>query len=215
MLIRIHRLVLASLMAISVGKAAVVFSNLTGVNSGGIVICSASACSIGSGTPQTLAEQFTAPADYVLTDAIVEIGDSLGTDENVNVYIAADSSGLPGSFIEQIGFGLSPSAQNTVTANSIAKSIQLTNGTPYWLVVTPADSGTGVTWDDGGSVFVETAFSPTANGLSNWRLDGPTSGQMEIDGTPGHVGAVPEPGSLVFAACGLLLIGAGLRRNRA
>jgi hypothetical protein len=82
-------------------------------------------------------------------------------------------------------------------------------------VVTPADSNTAVTWDDGGSVFVNTAFSPTANGMSDWRLDGPSSGQMEIDGTPGLVAATPEPRLLVFATCGLLVIGAGLRRNRA
>jgi hypothetical protein len=214
--IRIHQVVLASLMTLSVGKADIVFSNLTGVNSGGIVICGVTPCSaFGSGIPQTLAEQFTPSADYVFGDAIVEIGDSFSSDENVNVYLAADSSGLPGSFIEQIGFGLSPSAQNTITANSIATPIQLTSGTPYWLVVTPADSNTAVTWDDGGSAFVETAFSPTADGMSDWRLDGPSSGQMEIDGTPGLVTATPEPRLLVFATCGLLIIGAGLRRNRA
>src|SRR5579871_5495217 len=109
MLTRMNRLVLASLMAMSVGKADVVFSNLTGVDIGGIVICGPTACGfVGSGIPQTLAEQFTPSADYVLTDAIVGIDSSIGTDENVNVFIAADSSGLPGSFIEQIGFGVSP-----------------------------------------------------------------------------------------------------------
>jgi hypothetical protein len=107
--IRIHQLVLASLMTLSVGKADVVFSNLTGVNSGGTVVCGVTPRSgFGSGIPQTLAEQFTPSSDYVFGDAIVEIGDSFSSDENVNVYLAADSWGLPGSFIEQIGFGLFP-----------------------------------------------------------------------------------------------------------
>jgi hypothetical protein len=81
----------------------------------------------------------------------------VGASQAFNVFLAQNSSGVPGSFIEQIGFDVSASG-GEVTVNSIATPITLTGGTPYWLVLTPASTNTYIYWDNGGSSLVQYAI---------------------------------------------------------
>jgi hypothetical protein len=197
----ISRLTLAGFLAISAARGStIVFSNLTGnIGDGGEGICgTASVCVRG----QAVAAEFTPTGTYMLTDAAVVVGNivGVGAAQTFNVWLAQDSGGVPGSFIEQIGFGVSASGfGGEVTANSIATPITLMSSTSYWLVLTPASTSTYIYWDVGGSSLVQYAVTVDATGASGWFSGGNHDGsQIEIDGT-----AVPEPGTVGFFLCGL------------
>src|SRR5947207_7927007 len=143
-------LAVAHLLISVTAKAAIVYSTMTGsTGDGGYDVCG-SAPAPGNSPPvpcsQSLAESFTPDGDFILTGAKVIVGNQPGTSPLFNVWLAQDSGGSPGSFIEQIGFNVSYSGTTVVatggtggevTANSIATPILLTTGTPYWLVLTP------------------------------------------------------------------------------
>lgn len=177
-----------------VNASAIIFSNLPGTSTGGFGIC-------GS-CPTSLAQEFTPTGDYTLTDAIVLVGNNgTGIQDDFNVWIAQDSSGLPGTLIEQIGFAVSASGVGgEVIANSISTPIDLTSGTAYWVVLTPANSETLIYWEDGGSPAVPCAVSYTSDGSGDWNLGSDATGQMEIDGT--LTSAAPEPTSFALFAVG-------------
>jgi len=125
---------LAAFLGISTANADIVFSNFTGTANG-------FGLDVAGGFPQSLAEEFTPAADYWLTDVILELGNGDGSDDAMNVFIFSNSSGLPGSEIEEIGSDLSPTgSESPVTANSIGSPITLVSGTSYWVVLLPEDA---------------------------------------------------------------------------
>jgi hypothetical protein len=224
------RLVIISLVTITVAQADIVFSTLTGsTGNGGFDVCG-SAPAPGNTPPvpcsQALAERFTSGADFILTDAEVIVGNQTGTSPLFNVWLAQDSGGTPGSFIEQIGFDVSYSGTDViatggtggeVTANSIATPILLHSGTAYWLVLTPSQPDTIVYWDAGSPPYPFAcsscvAITHTTDGTGGWTTYAHTYvGQMQIDGTPFVAEVVPTPepgfyGTFVVSILGLLIV---------
>lgn len=205
----------ASFLAIAAAQAqTVVFTNLTSPvnNNGGQV----NGSNFG---PQTFAAQFTPSGNFTLSDAKVSVAALPSGGTSFNVWIAADAGGMPGSFIEQIGFGLTATslAGSVVTASSIATPLPLTSGTKYWLVVTPANANTSLIWSGLGSQPVPAAYnaSPTFN--SGWTLIS-FPFQFQIDGTPTSGGPgpspVPVPPSVILGASGLMGVGMYEARRR-
>src|ERR1051326_16913 len=179
---RVGLITLSGCLAIAMaqGQTVVVFSNLASPDSVHIAQVTGVV-----GFPQTVAVQFTPSGNFTLVDAKVMVGTEPSGGTNFNLWIAPDAGGLPGAFLEQIGFNLvaTSSAGSVVTANSIATPISLTNGTKYWLVMTPANTQTGVSWEGSGTSAVPIAFnsSPTFN--SGWTAGGTFAIQFQIDGT--------------------------------
>jgi len=139
---------------------------------------------------------------------MVKIGDIATFD----VFLDSDSGGTPGSVIEQIGFGLSATASfpaSLITANTIGTPITLTAGTPYWLVVSPHQADSRVTWAGGGSV--ETPRAISLDGGNTWPLVGTDALEFQIDGTPNA--PVPEPSTYGLLG-GIAAFLFGLRRGR-
>jgi len=199
---RVGLIAIAGCLAIALAQGqVVVFSNLTTPDQvHGVQIFKETG--VGS---QTAAAQFTPSGNFNLVDAQVMVTAEPSGSPNFNVWIAADAGGLPGTFIEQIGFNLqatapfnpNPGSSNgsVITANSIATPLALTSGTKYWLVVTPGvQPFIGLNWDGGGSSAVPLTYnsSPTFN--SGWAAPINYAIQFRIDGTPtGPVGPSPTP----------------------
>lgn len=192
----------------------VVFSNMSTIasNTGGQV----NGANFG---PQTFAAQFTATANLNVVDAKLVAVRLPSGGPTFDVWIAADASGSPGTFIEQIGFGLQATSLSgsVVTASSIATPISLTSGTKYWLVVTPTNAQTSFLWGGAGSSSVPIAFNSSATFNSGWTVTSDAL-QFQIDGAPAGGGPpppTPVPPSLLLGLTGLA--GAGLyqwRRKR-
>ena len=87
-------------------RASVVFSNVTGTGSSGAVV-------LGSSIPPStdLAEGFTPAANYTMTDAQMLVGSAPGHASTFDVFLESNNGGVPGSVIEQIGFGLAATTQ--------------------------------------------------------------------------------------------------------
>jgi hypothetical protein len=197
----------------------IVFSDLIGGNPA-VGPTAFNICGVQSGCFDTEsgAVQFVPDGDFALLDAQVFVGNfaldgnfQSGPIDEFNVFLAEDSGALPGSVIEQIGFDLQASGAGGIAiADSIATPILLISGTPYWLVLTPATSGTSVAWKLASSSLL-TAENHTAGGLSGWFSTGAGGGQMEIDGN-----LIPEPAtlSLVVFGMSLLVYGRIARRKR-
>jgi hypothetical protein len=203
--VRLIFFLFVALLTIIAAKADIVSSTLTGsTGNGGFDVCgSAPAPNTSPPVPcsQALAESFTPSGDFILTDAKLIVGNQAGTSPLFNVWLAQDSGGSPGSFIEQIGFDVLYSgegASGEVMADSIATPILLTSGTKYWLVLTPAQSDTIVYWDAGSPPFPCSscvAVTHTTDGTGGWTTYAYTyTGQMQIDGTA----SVPEPSAFIL-----------------
>src|SRR5215467_4683460 len=214
--------ILALVMVCSVMVARadeVVYSNMTGTTgNGGLDLCGTAAAPAGCAPVQSLAEEFTASGNFLITNVAVVVGNQNGTSPLFNVYLSSDSGGVPGSVIEQIGSGISYSGSNIiatggtgglVTINTFATPIDLTAGTSYWLVLTSADPMTVVYWDHNTSIPpapFDVTHDPSAAG--GWFPFDGYVGQMEIDGV-----ATPEPSTTWLICAGLTLL-FGLRRLR-
>ncbi len=189
----------------------VVFSNLTTPNPHGTLVVG----SLKSGGPDTLAAMFIPTGNFNLLDAKVSVA-STEADPSFNVWLASDAGGSPGTFIQQIGFGVTATSPNgsVVTANSIATTVTLAIGTRYWLVLTPATTQTLVVWNQqGASSTVPFAFnkSPTFN--SGWQGPFLLDFQFQIDGTSIPT-ATPVPPSLILFFTGLASAGLYHLRRR-
>lgn len=203
---------LAFLAALSLASPAmadeIVFSNfgpgMTFDANGGSAISG----SIFGFAQQSVSEQFTPAEDYTFTDAQVAVSLYSGSD-SFNVFLQADSSGLPGAVIEEIsisGLGQTPAI---LTANS-ALFPTLQSGTPYWLTLMPGADDVVGGWHANsiGDNASEDTFAVTHSGS----VTGPwykgflslTRDAFEIDGTP--VSTVPEPSSLFMLVCGLTVL---------
>jgi hypothetical protein len=206
-------LVKALLLPIVVGpvsmRADVVFSNLTGTGpvTGSSNVCGALASGCGNGGGVWDASGFTPAANYSLTDAQMLVAKSLvDAPYTFDVFLYSNNGGVPGSAIEQIGFGLTASANypgSLITANTVSTPITLVSGTPYWLVLAPASAKSFITWSNAGSP--EAPFAQSLDGGNTWGVNNDLTPQFQIDGTP--VAAVPEPSSFLLLGIATLLCG--------
>jgi hypothetical protein len=150
------------------------------------------------------AEAFTPTGNFSMTDAEVFVkwySDPF-SDPNFNLFLYSDNSGVPGSEIKELGSDLTaPSSFTLLTVNSFAP-IDLTEGTQYWLVMTPYDANSSPDWVGGGSITVP--YTPSFNIGASWDTPFQFSAQFQIDGTP--IAATPEPSTLSLASLGVLCL---------
>jgi hypothetical protein len=195
-------------------RADVVFSNVTGT---GTVTAGASVCGPTSNacrfSDTFVGEEFTPVANYTMVDAQAFIfANGLGDNQTFDVFLYSNTGGVPGSVIEQIGFGLAattPFPGSLITANTINTPITLTSGTPYWLVLEPHLANSTVLWADGGPSFIPESAS--FNGGQNWAAGNNSTLQFQIDGAP-VAAAVPEPSSFVLLP-GIVALFCGFKRR--
>jgi hypothetical protein len=132
-----------------------------------------------------------------------------------NLFLYSDNGGTPGSAIETLGTNVLapdlPPGNWSVLPIFGFTPIALTQGTTYWIVMTPATTSTLVYWAANGVPHASSYFSVTADGSGPWlSLLGASddSVQFEIDGV-----AVPEPSALGMVATAAVLLALKLRRN--
>lgn len=193
---------------------AIVFANVIGNISGGMGITGSS---FGSGS---VATAFIPTAEFLLTGAKVEVfqvfepgvdGDGL-FDASLysNSLVSCGVRGtcdIPGSLIATLGTGIeAPGGGGLVTISNLPEQLLLSAGTEYWLVLSPFDSTTNVSWEIAGST-PDVASAILASG--RWTNIGPNELQFEIDGA-----SKPEPGTLALVGTAAVLAGAILRRTR-
>ena len=198
--IRWNRVLAAGVLAPLALHADVIFSNLSGnVPTGLHFLFVTGAAGVDA------AEAFTPNGDFSMTDAEVIIQGG-----GVDLSLYSDNSGQPGSQIEELASNLNgPSGYALETANSFTP-IDLTAGTQYWLVLTPASSTANAAWGDNGSTFVPRAIS-TDNGASWAALN--FNAQFQTDGTP--LTSTPEPSELPLLAGGAICLLVAAQRARA
>lgn len=212
LLLRVAAVCLAA--SVSPLRAAVIFTNITGPNTG---LEAALGSAVPSGGPQSVAVAFTPAVNSVMNQAQV-FAQAAGGDPAFNLFVYSNSGGAPGSSLETLGTDVTPVMFPTpaaLVAVSGFTPLALTAGTEYWLVMTPFGPATKIAWTTGGSPSAQTDLSPTQNGTAPWSalaLGSTTSVQFEIDGTPAP--SVPEPGVTGLLAAGLGVIALTLRRRQ-
>lgn len=189
--------------------ADVVSGNITGSCCSGGVKVAGSSNSFGY---QAVGVAFTPGASYTMTDAIVYVyGDHDGNDPSFDVSLFSNAGGVPGTEIASLGTDLTAPPTNPPTyltgggAVTIATpSITLTDGTEYWLVLTPYDGTSDIGWAVGGTTNVPAAYDNSGSTGSGWTVYGSDTLQFEIDGTPLATAPTPEPASLALFLTGIL-----------
>ena len=145
---------------------------------------------------------FTPQADYA--DSTFTIPMFTFYSGNFTVNLFSDASGLPGTALDTSSFG----AANNFTQGMFTGSMgPLTAGTTYWLVVLPDSSDMLLAWNSN-STGDNGSLALTLNGTT-WNQSTGIRPAVEVDGTP-----VPEPGTLVLLATGLLGVAARFRKKR-
>jgi PEP-CTERM motif len=163
-------------------------------------------------TNQVIGSPFTLGAGTTVADAVLALGNYLGNNNPVNVYIESDASGLPGGIIatlSQVGtippFG---SGSGLVTFTCSGAECTLTAGS-YWLVAQEPDASTQQAWDFAYQDATSTlAYNHSGSSTGPWGADVYSGVGFRIDDT-----GVPEPTSILLIATGLLGIGIARRRS--
>lgn len=116
-----------------------------------------------------------------------------GTDAE-DVWLASDSSGVPGQVLESFHIAGIPAVGTLMTASSVLHPMLVT-GTQYWLV---AASAPGIAWNwnnTGDTGFIASDIP----GI--WFVNRSTTGAFRVEGSE-----VPEPATLVFVSSGLVAL---------
>ena len=161
------------------------------------------------------ANMFTLGAAGTVSDAVLALGNFLGNNSPVTLYIESNNGGVPGSIIatlSQNGAILpwgNGNGGGLVTFNCSGAQCALAAGS-YWLVAWEQDPNTQHIWDfayqdNQGNVAYNGSGSPTGP----WNSFFDTANAFEIDGPS----PIPEPGALLVLIPGLLGVGDGLRRK--
>ena len=160
------------------------------------------------------ANMFTLGAGGTVADAVLALGNFLGNNGAVTLYIESNSGGMPGNIIatlSQSGTILpwgNGNGGGLVTFNCSGAQCALAAGS-YWLVAWEQDPNTQQIWDyayqdNQGNLAFNGSGSPTGP----WGSFFDTANAFQIDGVP-----VPEPDTLLVLIPGLLSVGYGLRRK--
>jgi hypothetical protein len=170
--------------------ATVAFSNMVGNCCGGYLVG-------GTTGPETLAAAFTPAANFLMTDAQVEIFSDIGIgDPFFNISLYGDGGSSPAGLIGMFGVDLdAPPFGGIVTASGTAE--QLKAGVQYWLVLSPFDNNSWVGWEMGGSSY--SPFNSLASPGTWFPVAVPANVQFQIDSTP-------EPACWTLAAFALMSI---------
>jgi hypothetical protein len=149
-----------------------------------------------------LAVPFTAQADYANSTFTLPMFTINSGDFTVSLF--SNASGQPGTVLDTSLFV----SGNSFTQGMFTGSMgSLTAGTTYWLVVLPDSSDMLLFWN-WNSTGDNGALASTLNGTT-WNSSTGIRPAVEVDGTP-----VPEPGTLVLLATGLLGVAARFRKKR-
>ena len=179
-----------ALLFAGVCAAQPIFNSITGPCSSSCESATVAGSSI-SPPGSSYAAQFTSATARQAVDAriVVISGEQPGSDGSFNVAIFSDAGGLPGSPIGTAVAGLTapPYPGGTVTA-TFSQPISLGAGTPYWLVLTPADASTYIGWILGGSSTVPAAGTASPSASGGWSASSFDTLQFAIDAT-----AQPSP----------------------
>jgi len=149
-----------------------------------------------------LAVPFTPQANYADSTFTLPMLTLFSGDFTVGLF--SDASGLPGTALDTSSFA---SANNFTQGMFTGSMGPLTSGTTYWLLVLPDSDGMLLSWNFN-STGDNGAFAFTSNGTT-WNSFSGIRPAFEVDGTP-----VPEPGTLVLLATGLLGVAARFRKKR-
>ncbi len=161
------------------------------------------------------ANMFTLGSGATVADAVLALGNFLGNNNPVTVYIESNSGGVPGNIIatlSQNGTILpwgNGNGGGLVTFNCSGPQCALAAGS-YWLVAAEKDPNTQQIWDYAyqdnlGNLAYNGSGSPTGP----WTPFFDIANAFEIDGAS----PVTEPGALLVLIPGLLAAGYGLRRK--
>ena len=146
------------------------------------------------------AARFTPAVDYLATVVKVPASGNQGECPPCagagafDVAIFSDAAGVPGAPVSQTVAVTAPANFVTVSFAPVA----LHGGTPYWLVLTPADTSTGISWEVGGVPTAPFAITQSPDGTEGWQLYSGSIGpigsnvQFEVDGTSPAVNS-PAP----------------------
>lgn len=220
----LRMLMIAALVVLilpAAGYADTVFSNLI-----------STPCNCGLGVAgqnhiaQDLAQSFTPTADYTLTGAKVHLYAVPPNDSGTVNFALYSSIISPSTQLATLGSSamLSSGDEGVYNSGRPSKTVQLSSGVQYWLVLTPGTPDTNVAWE-WTSVFLPNLYRhPSYPSPQNgWVRDlSINSLQMEIDGNHATSGtgsvtpaAVPEPASLwlCLVAIGILGLGYAWRRS--
>jgi len=145
---------------------------------------------------------FTPGGDYFLDDVDVALGQYSGNSQ-VDVMVAADNSGVPGSIVDQTTV-TAPASSAVITA-SFSGTTQLDQGEQYWVwLASQTDGDNGWNWNDQGDTALSAVWTPAAGWVAS---SGTTRSAFRVEGT-----LVPEPGT--FVLLGLGAVGLALYRRR-
>ena len=192
--------------AVSPLGAGVIFSDINSSFSGLSQVLGSN-----EGGLESLAAAFTPTANSTIDEAQVKVVGPGRGDPAFDLYLYSNNSGAPGSNLETLGTNLVAPTPVGIVADSAFTPLALTDGTQYWLVMTPFDPNSFVVWYTNGTPAASSAFSLTSTGSTPWTSQGNLGLQFEIDGT--STPSVPEPATVGLVTAGLGL--AALIRHRA
>src|SRR5271166_6392489 len=159
------------------------------------------------------ANMFTLGSGATVADAVLALGNFLGNNNPVTVYIESNSGGVPGNIIatlSQNGTILpwgNGNGGGLVTFNCSGPQCALAAGS-YWLVAWEQDPNTQQLWDNAyEDQQGNNAFNLNGSPTGPWMTGFYTANAFQIDGI------VPEPGTLLVLIPGLFGVGYGLRRK--
>jgi len=195
-------LILLFVAAASPGRATVVATNLGsgGAYGSGQYILQGNPIP-GENVAQSFAVSFTPTVSATLREIVLPLEDPFGSAFSIDVGVATDNSGAPGSIITTLTVnGTIPSATSALVSFTCSSCPTLTAGQRYW-IVTGASGSTFLFWywassDTGG-------YDSNSNGSVNgpWFPSPYNTPAFQVDGdvTPAPT---PAPGSLLLALAG-------------
>jgi hypothetical protein len=223
-LVNISRLVWG-LSFIVPASASVIYSNITADS---ISPAASFYGTGGSGFEEAFSFVLAAGSSYTLDEidvALVALNDEDPSAGNIaDIFLYANSSGLPGSLLESFAVQVPPvypPTTNSFTEVDSTLHPTLTGGSTYWIAVGPAVGSVSDDWllDDTNDQGVF-AFETSSTGP--WKLNNPLSDPEPPEGPKAAfrilgTSAVPEPRMLPLIlaalAIGILLRRAGSRRS--